>query len=149
VNIAVSACLLGQNCKYNGSHNFSEQVAALKQKHNLIPVCPEMLGGLGCPRTPCEIRDGKVIDRNGTDRTEAFESGADKAIAILKEKGALAAIVQPRSPSCGSGCIYDGTFSGNLVPGDGIFVQKLKNEGIHVINADHSLSCDPFLNALK
>ena len=132
--IIVSACLLGENCKYDGGNNLNEKVARLSEDNELIPVCPEVLGGLTTPRIPCEIVDGKVIDRNGTSRDSEFRSGAQKALEIAVKEGADCAILQSRSPSCGIGTIYDGSFTGKLIPGDGIFADLLKKHGIRVID---------------
>lgn len=149
MNIAVSACLLGHNCKYNGKNNRHPGVCELAQKHTLIPVCPEMLGGLPCPRTPCEICNGQVKTKDGQDFSREYVQGAKKAMAIAQENQAEAAIVQPRSPSCGKDLVYDGTFSGTLTTGDGVFVSMLKEKGIPVISADTHLSCHDLDNVLK
>ena len=134
MKIIVSACLLGENCKYDGGNNLNEKVARLSEDNELIPVCPEVLGGLTTPRIPCEIVDGKVTDRNGTSRDSEFRSGAQKALEIAVKEGADCAILQSRSPSCGIGTIYDGSFTGKLIPGDGIFADLLKKHGIRVID---------------
>ena len=136
MKIMVSACLLGQNCKYSGGNNYSKKVEEFVAGHEVIPVCPEVAGGLPVPRTPCEIVNGKVTDANGISRDREFRKGAEKCVDIAKEKNIDLAILQSRSPSCGVKQVYDGTFSGKLVPGDGIFVQMLKQNGIKVINAD-------------
>ncbi len=136
MNIAVSACLLGRNCKYDGENNFNPDVAALKEKHHLIEVCPEMEGGLPCPRTPCEICRGRVISKDGRDLTENYLEGARKCLRKVIEEKADLAILQPRSPSCGEGKIYDGTFSSRLTNGDGVFASMLKEQGIPVMKPD-------------
>lgn len=136
MKIAVSACLLGHNCKYNGKNNRNETILSLAENHTLIPVCPEVMGGMPTPRVPCEQTGGRVIDKTGKDQTSHFQSGADKALELLEKEGCQLVILQPRSPSCGAGQIYDGSFSGTLVPGDGIFAKKLKERGIPCINAD-------------
>lgn len=134
MKIIVSACLIGENCKYDGGNNLNKKVARLSEDNELIPVCPEVLGGLTTPRIPCEIVDGKVIDRNGTSRDSEFRSGAQKALEIAVNEGADCAILQSRSPSCGIGTIYDGSFTGKLIPGDGVFADLLKKHGIRVID---------------
>lgn len=136
----VSGCLLGHNCKYNGGNNYHEEVAAFCEKHSICIVCPEGAGGLPVPRPPAEYRDGKIIDREGKDVTEAFEAGAMVSLSkAIKKAEALGeeiegAVLKANSPSCGSGQIYDGTFSGTLTKGDGCFTKKLKSIGIKVIS---------------
>ncbi|MCF0260103.1 MAG: DUF523 domain-containing protein [Erysipelotrichaceae bacterium] len=134
--IGVSSCLLGENCKYNGGNNRSEKVCALAKDHTLIGVCPEMLGGLPCPRTPCEIVGDQVISKTGQNCTKAYEGGAQKALKILKDQKAEMVILQPRSPSCGAKKIYDGSFSGTLIEGQGTFAKLLKENSIPVVEAD-------------
>ena len=134
--IGVSACLLGENCKYNGGNNYSEKVIDYVKGHEVIPVCPEVLGGLPVPRDPAEIVDGFVKHKDGSSVDNEFKAGAEKALEILVDKGAELVILQSRSPSCGVGTIYDGTFSGKLVPGDGVFVELLKKYGINVLDVE-------------
>ena len=110
--ILVSACLLGENCKYSGGNNKNEAVLALAQEFELIPVCPECFGGLLIPRPPAEIRDGHVFAKDGTEVTRQFCEGAEHTLYIAREKNCPAALLKERSPSCGSGSIYDGTFTG-------------------------------------
>ena len=123
--IFVSSCLVGINCKYSGGNNFNEKIFNMVKKGEAIPICPEQLGGLPTPRKPAEIKiiDGKrkVIDNQNNDVTENFERGA---------------ILQPRSPSCGVGKIYNGNFEGKLIDGNGILAELLINNGIEVINCD-------------
>ena len=99
--LLVSACLLGENCKYNGGNNYSPAVEALKEKFDIIPVCPEQLGGLPTPRTPSERAGEKVLARGGTDVTAEYRKGAEGALAIAKANGVKFAVLQERSPSCG------------------------------------------------
>ena len=134
MKIIVSACLIGENCKYNGGNNLNEKVVRLSEDNELIPICPEVLGGLTTPRIPCEIVDGKVTDRNGTSRDSNFREGAQKALEIADNEGADCAILQSRSPSCGIGTIYDGSFTGKLITGDGVFADLLKKHEIRVID---------------
>lgn len=149
MNIIVSACLLGEKCRYDGGSCFSREVAALKEKHNLIPVCPEMAGGLGCPRQASEIRDGKVFSAKGDDWTAAFEKGAQICLETAEASQADLAILQPRSPSCGIHQIYDGSFTGKLVEGDGIYASLLKKNGLQILTPDRVYCCDLLENGLK
>lgn len=134
--ILVSACLIGEKCKYNGGDNYSEKLMEFLKGKEYIAICPEVLGGLPTPRTSCEIIRGRVIDQNGVDKTMEYEKGAEQALKIALEKGCKLAILQTRSPSCGKGKIYDGTFSKRLIVGDGKTVQLLEKNGIEVINIE-------------
>ena len=139
MKIMVSACLLGENCKYNGGNNRNEELIQLLAGHTVIPVCPEMLGGLPSPRTPAEIVNGTVTDRNGKSVDEAFRKGAQKSLKLTIEEQPDIIILQPRSPSCGVNRIYDGTFSGTLVPGSGVFAALAKKEGFRTVDLDDVL----------
>jgi len=130
MKIAVSACLLGENCKYNGGSNYNAELAELLKGHDVIAVCPEVLGGLPVPRTPSEIVEGEVITRDGISVDREFKRGAELAFEIVRDSNAELVILQPRSPSCGAEQIYDGTFSGKLIPGEGIFARLLRENGI-------------------
>lgn len=130
--IIVSACLLGENCKYNGGNNKCDDIIALAEKFEIIPVCPECFGGLPIPRVPSEIRDGRVYSKTGEDLTEAFLSGAEQTLYIAKEANAPCAVLKENSPSCGFGKIYDGTFSGNKIDGNGITAQLLYDNEIQI-----------------
>lgn len=134
MKIAVSACLLGINYKYNGGNNYSEKLEKLLEKHEVIPICPEVLGGLPIPRDPSEIVNGEVLTDKGKSVDKEFRNGAKKALKIVKESGAELVVLQSRSPSCGLGEIYDGSFTGRLVEGDGVFVKLLKDEGIKAVD---------------
>lgn len=134
MKIAVSACLLGINYKYNGGNNYSEKLEELLEKYEVIPICPEVLGGLPIPRDPSEIVNGEVLTDKGKSVDKEFRNGAKKALEIVKDIGAELVILQSRSPSCGLGKIYDGSFTGRLVDGDGVFVKLLKDEGIKVVD---------------
>ena len=136
MKIMVSACLLGENCKYNGGNNLSPELIRLLEGHTVIPVCPEVLGGLPTPRIPAEIVNGKVINRNGESVDEAFRKGAEKALETAKREKPDLIILQSRSPSCGVKEIYDGTFSGGKIPGQGIFAELLKEAGFNVIDVE-------------
>ena len=131
-NILVSACLLGERCRYDGKCKPCDEVIKLKEKYNLIPVCPEVLGGLETPRTPCEIKNGRVISSNGKDRTDEYKKGAEVALETAKRNNCNIAILKSKSPSCGKGKIYDGTFSGTLTDGNGITAQLLTENGIYI-----------------
>lgn len=130
--LLVSACLVGENCKYSGGNNYSPAVEALKARFDVISVCPEQLGGLPTPRVPSERVGDRVLTREGLDVTGPFRRGAEKTLEIAKIHGVKRAVFQARSPSCGSGHIYDGTFSGKLVPGWGVTAQLLEENGIRV-----------------
>ena len=134
--IGVSACLLGENCKYSGGNNYSERVIEYIKGHEVVSICPEVLGGLPIPRDPAEIVDGVVKHEDGSSVDKEFRDGAKKALEILKDKGAELVILQSRSPSCGVNTIYDGTFSGKLISGNGVFVELLKAEGFNVIDVE-------------
>ena len=136
MKILVSACLLGEKCKYNGGDNYSEKVAEYIKGHEVISVCPEVLGGLPIPRIPCEIVEGVVTNAEGVSADEEFRRGAELCLKKALEEHVDLAILQPRSPSCGVNQIYDGTFSGTLINGKGIFARLLEESGIKAIEAD-------------
>lgn len=136
MKIMVSACLLGENCKYNGGNNRNPELLHLLSGHEVIPVCPEVLGGLSTPRVPAEIVNGVVINREGVSADDAFRQGAKKAIEMARQEKPDLIILQSRSPSCGVKEIYDGTFSGKLVPGHGIFAEMALQAGFRVIDAE-------------
>lgn len=131
--ILVSACLLGTNCKYSGGNNYSEEVMEYLKDYEIIPICPEQLGGLPTPRPASEIIGDKVINNEGTDVTSNYQKGAEEALKIAKLLGIKKALLKAKSPSCGNGKIYDGTFSGTLIDGDGITTKLLKENNIEVI----------------
>ncbi|MDS0527487.1 DUF523 domain-containing protein [Clostridium sp. SHJSY1] len=141
----ISACLCGVNCKYNGENNLNKDCLKLLEEDQAILICPEQLGGLTTPRKPAEIIDGtakdiidrdigKVITKEGKDVTESFIRGAKETINIAKLSGTIAAILKEGSPSCGCNYIYDGSFSGNKIEGEGITAYMLKEAGIEVIS---------------
>ena len=130
--VLVSECLLGVNCRYDGGGKAIPELRELMALAELIPVCPEVLGGLPTPRTPSERRGGRVVARDGADVTAAFARGAGEALKLAELFGARIALLKERSPSCGSGTIYDGSFSGGLTPGDGVAAEMLKENGIIV-----------------
>ena len=151
MRIAVSACLLGEACRYDGRSKPCVRVLDLAARgHELVPVCPEVAGGLPTPRTPCEVActprmeaDAKlsgnasawrIVDVNGVDRTKAYAEGTRTELARAKEAGCELAIFKAKSPSCGSGEVYDGTFSGALAPGWGIAAWAFWKAGIPVVD---------------
>lgn len=136
MKIIVSACLLGKNCKYSGGNNYCQQVVDFVKNQEVIPVCPEQLGGLCTPRLPAEIRNGKVTNTKGVSVDTEYRKGAETALKIALDEGVTIAILQPRSPSCGCKQIYDGTFSKKLIPGKGVFAQLLANHGIKLIEPE-------------
>ena len=130
--LIVSACLLGENCKYNGGNNKNETVINLQKDFDVVAVCPECFGGLKIPRLPNEIIDGRAISKDGKDFTAEYLKGARKTLYVAEECGAQYAVLKERSPSCGKGVIYDGTFSGSLTDGNGITADLLIKSGIMV-----------------
>lgn len=128
----VSACLAGFPCRFDGSAKPCPAVVALYETGRAVPICPESLTGLPVPREPCEQRCGRVVSRDGNDRTEAFQKGAELAFAKAIASGCRKAILKANSPSCGVGKIYDGTFSKTLVEGNGIFAEMLLAAGFSV-----------------
>ena len=140
MNILVSACLLGAACRYDGAARSHPEIDALRNKHTLIPVCPEQLGGLPTPREPSEIKSGRAVNASGRDVTENYERGAYEALRLAQRLGCRAAILKERSPSCGCGQVYDGTFSHTLVPGDGFTAALLKKSGIAVYGESQASS---------
>lgn len=139
MKIMVSACLLGENCKYNGGNNRNPKLLRLLSGNTVIPVCPEVLGGLPVPRVPAEILNGTVMNREGKSVDEAFRNGARKALEIAKQEEPDLIILQSRSPSCGVKEIYDGTFSGKRIPGHGVFAEMALQAGFRVMDAEDVL----------
>ena len=132
-NILISACLLGEKCRYDGAGKEPLDLSRFGDEYNFIPVCPEVLGGLPTPRVPSERVGERVVMRDGKDVTENFILGAREAYRICTEHGCRAAILKEKSPSCGKGKIYDGSFSGTLTEGDGVAAEYLAERGILVI----------------
>ncbi len=132
--IAVSSCLLGINCKYNGLSNYNEAIIKLQDEYELIPICPEVLGGLSTPRIPAERVGDKVINKEKADVTNNYHLGALKALERLKKENINIAILKSKSPSCGKGFIYDGTFSSSLIEGNGVTTDLFLDNGITVVN---------------
>ena len=131
----VSACLLGENCKYSGGSNLCPALLdwLKREGHEAVPVCPEVLGGLPTPRTPAEIVDGVVTAKDGRSVDAEFRRGAALALERAREAGVTLAVLQPRSPSCGAREIYDGTFSGRKIEGQGVFAQLLAENGVRTL----------------
>ncbi|MBS1361097.1 DUF523 domain-containing protein [Phascolarctobacterium succinatutens] len=136
MKILVSACLLGKNCKYNGGNNLNQSVLGFIEGHEVIGVCPEQLGGLSTPRLPAEIVDGVVTNKEGVSVDNEFRKGAQEALAVALENKVDLAILQSRSPSCGVKEIYDGSFSGKKIKGQGVFAKLLSARGIKVLDAE-------------
>ncbi|WP_325201084.1 DUF523 domain-containing protein [Oscillibacter sp.] len=138
MKVLVSACLLGENCKYSGGNNLCPGLLSwLKREgHEAVPVCPEQLGGLPTPRTPAEIVDGTVTDRDGRNVDGEFRRGAVLALEAARREGAELAVLQPRSPSCGVRQVYDGTFSGRRVGGQGVFAKLLAENGFRLLEPE-------------
>ena len=136
MKILVSACLLGENCKYNGGNNRNPELLRLLSGHTVIPVCPEVLGGLPVPRVPAEIVNGTVMNREGLSVDAAFRHGAEKALEIAEQEQPDWIILQSRSPSCGVKEIYDGSFSGRRIPGHGVFAGLALKAGFRVTDAE-------------
>ena len=132
MNILVSACLLGAPCRYDGTGKLEPALERLRaQGHTLVPVCPEVLGRLPTPRPPAERQpDGRVVTREGADVTAEYRAGAERALELARAHGCTLAVLKERSPSCGRGQIYDGTFSRTLIPGSGVTAQLLEEHGI-------------------
>ena len=135
-SIIVSACLLGKPCRYDGQSKPCAQIIALSQWAKLVPICPECDGGLPTPRIPSERQGEKVISCAGVDVTEAYQKGAKAALDTLRSHDAICAILKEKSPSCGTHAIYDGTFSGTLISGEGVAAEYLKKADVLVFSED-------------
>lgn len=138
MKIIVSACLLGEPCRYDGKSQPCERVQALGAEHTLIPICPECAGGLPTPRIPCERQaDGRVLAKDGTDRTDAYALGAELSLLRARANGCTLAVLKSRSPSCGCGKIYDGSFTRTLKDGDGVTTELFLKNGIAVYTEEN------------
>ena len=142
MRLLVSACLMGLCTRFDGSATEDPGVLGLARRHELCPVCPEQLGGLPTPRPPCEIAGGQVVTQKGEDVTQAFLKGAHEALKVYHLCGCEAAVLKRNSPSCGKGTIYNGTFSGRLTAGDGVFAALLQVGGIPVYAEDEIQSIE-------
>ncbi len=134
--ILISACLIGLNCKYNGGNNENSKLVELMKEKDLIPICPEQLGGLKTPRASAERTQEKVLTKEGIDVTKEYQKGAEEVLKLAKKLNIKKAILKSRSPSCGIDEIYDGTFSHTLIKRDGVTAELLKKNGIEVISSD-------------
>ena len=132
----VSACLMGENCKYNGGNNLNEKVLNYVKGHQIITVCPEVMGGLPIPRIPAEIVNNIVTAKDGCNVDKEFRTGAEMALQIAKENQVELVILQSRSPSCGPKQIYDGSFSGKKIDGQGVFAKMLIENGFQVVDVE-------------
>ena len=130
--LLVSACLLGTPCSYDGRSKADARIQALAEKYELVPVCPEELGGLPTPREPSERQGERIVMRSGRDVTAEYRRGAEAALALCLQNGCKAAVLKEKSPSCGCGQVYDGTFSRRLIEGDGVTAELLKAHGVAV-----------------
>lgn len=135
MKILVSACILGENCKYNGGNNLNQDVVAFCKGHKVTTICPELLAGLPTPRACAEQVNNRILDINGNDVTQEYETGVAKALEAINGKEFDLVILQSRSPTCGCKQIYDGSFTGKLIDGTGRFAQALLRLGYHVIDA--------------
>ena len=136
MKVLVSACLLGENCKYNGGNNYNVAVVEFVKDKDVLPICPEMMAGMGCPRTPIEIVDGVLMDRNDNNVDAAMRQAVAQAMEMIQKEDIQCAVLQSRSPTCGVNQIYDGSFSGKLIDGSGVLAQALKVAGYQVIDAE-------------
>lgn len=136
MKILVSACLLGRNCKYNGGNNLNPQVVDLLKNHVAVEICPELMAGLGVPRTPIEIVNGEVKDRNGNSVDAALRRSVDMILSQVRREGIRYAILKSRSPTCGVYQVYDGSFTGTLVDGAGVLAQALMEAGCQVFDSE-------------
>ena len=132
MNILISGCLLGLKCRYDAKEKKLPEIEKLIESYNLIPVCPEQLGGLPTPRIPAERVKDRVITQVGVDVTKEYQIGAEEALKIAKLYNCKKAILKEKSPSCGCGKIYDGTFSKNLIVGNGVTADLLLKNGIEI-----------------
>lgn len=144
--IGVSSCLAGCKCTFRGNDHLIEVVKELVDNNEAIMICPEVLGGMSIPRLPCEIKDGRVIDIDGKDKTQEYQLGAKKSLEILKKYNVDVVLLKALSPSCGKDRIYDGTFSHTIIEGNGITCQLLQDNGIIVFNED---KIDEFLKYIE
>lgn len=136
MKVAVSACLLGENCKYNGGNNYNKKLVNFVESYEVIAMCPEVLGGLVIPRPPAEIVNGLVRQKNGISVDNEFKKGAQKALNIIKKNKIGLVILQSRSPSCGVNNVYDGSFTGKFIEGKGVFARILEENNIEVIDVE-------------
>ena len=141
-NILVSACLLGVSCRYDGKSKPNENVISLKDRYNIIPVCPEIMGGLPTPRKASEIQGSQVVMGDGTNVIKEYRKGAEEVLRLCRLFGCKRAVLKEKSPSCGCGKVYDGTFSGKLIDGNGITAKLLMENGIEVFGETGIMNLD-------
>ena len=144
----VSACLSGEPCRYDGGNNAHPVVCELVEQGLALPVCPEFLAGLPIPRPQCEQLHGRVVNHNGLDVTEAFQRGTKLAMDLVRQHGCRRAVLKARSPSCGVGMVYDGSFSKRLIPGDGLWARQLRQVGIS-LDTEETVPPDEICHALR
>lgn len=138
--VLVSGCLLGENCKYNGGNNYNPRVVEFLKGKEVISICPEMMAGMGCPRNPIEIVDGVLTDCHGKNVDALIRKSVMEIMERIRDEEIQCAILQSRSPTCGVNQVYDGTFSGKLIPGSGVFAKSLMDAGYRVIDGEDILS---------
>ena len=136
MKVLVSACLMGRNCMYHGGNHLAPRVVEFLRDKEVVEVCPELLAGLGVPRTPIELVDGIARDKNGGNVDACLREAVANVLSELDLTGIACAVLQSRSPTCGVNQIYDGSFSGRLIAGSGIFARALRDAGIRVIDAE-------------
>ena len=134
--ILVSGCLLGENCKYNGGNNYNPRVVEFLKDKEVISICPEIMAGMGCPRNPIEIVDGVLTDCHGKNVDSLIRKSVMEIMERIRDEEIQCAVLQSRSPTCGVNQVYDGTFSGKLVPGSGVFAKSLMDAGYLVIDVE-------------
>ena len=134
--VLVSGCLLGENCKYNGKNNYNPRVVEFLKGKEVISICPEMMAGMGCPRNPIEIVDGVLTDCHGKNVDSLIRKSVMEIMERIRDEEIQCAVLQSRSPTCGVNQVYDGTFSGKLIPGSGVFAKSLMDAGYLVIDVE-------------
>ena len=134
--ILVSGCLLGENCKYNGGNNYNPRVVEFLKDKEVISICPEIMAGMGCPRNPIEIVDGVLTDCHGKNVDSLIRKSVMDIMERIRDEEIQCAVLQSRSPTCGVNQVYDGTFSGKLIPGSGVFAKSLMDAGYLVIDVE-------------
>ena len=151
IKVLISACLLGDNVKYSGGNNLTPELVTLLEKYNvkIVKICPECFAGLPIPRVPSEIREDKVYGKDGRDITKEFLVGAEKTYQVAKNKEIDFAILKERSPSCGNSYIYDGSFSGKVIQGQGLTVRKLNEENIVIFSEENLEEIEKYLQVLN
>lgn len=138
--ILVSGCLLGENCKYNSGNNYNPRVVEFLKGKEVISICPEIMAGMGCPRNPIEIVDGVLTDCHGKNVDSLIRKSVMEIMERIRDEEIQCAILQSRSPTCGVNQVYDGTFSGKLIPGSGVFAKSLMDAGYLVIDGEYTKS---------